>query len=165
MRIIKYDDDDRLMVSPENYDDDDDDDSAVMMIKILHLSRFSFHNCSNLGSLSYSFSPNRQSDHNYDDKDVDNNDVDDNDDKDVDDNDDKDDDYNHLIAETHDGEGDGQSETACEQHHSPDTILIRYCNYTDQILSPFWSDIVSILIRCCHYIDPIDPIGSFSSYS
>ena len=127
MRIIKYDDDDGLMVSPENYDDDDDDDSAVMMIKILHLSRFFFHKCSNLGSLSYSFSPNRQSDHNYNHYD----------DKDVDDNDDKDDDYNHLIAETHDGEGDGQSETACEQHHSPDTILIRYCYYTDQILSPF----------------------------
>ena len=68
----------------------------MMMIKILHLSRLLFHNCSNLGSPSYSFSPNRQSDHKYDD------------------NDDKDDDFYYLIAETHDGEGDGESKTAGE---------------------------------------------------
>ena len=60
-----------------------------------------------------------------------NDDNDDNDDKD-----DKDDDYYDLVAETHDGECDGQSETTCEQHHSPANILIRCCYYTHQILSP-----------------------------
>ena len=88
------------MISPDN--DNDDYEGAMMIIKILHLSRLLFHNCSNLGSPSYSFSPNRQSDHNHDDND------------DKDDDGDKDGDNYYLIAETHDGKGDGESQTAGE---------------------------------------------------